>query len=180
MTSHDVTDEQLGQLARRQNDLFRRVREGTLQIDVVLSGLQKIIENVANALAELIALGHYDWVNPDITSEHFPLESDGTDGGEPVVVHLDRNATTDEVLAELDRRGLKPARIEHLLRYGANHPEEQRQYPIVCLGSSWLHPCGLRHFPSLDEAGGLRELSLLWLDPGNQWYDDCRFLALRK
>lgn len=44
MTSRDVTDEQLGQLSRKQHDLFRRVREGTLPIDDVLKGLQTLIE----------------------------------------------------------------------------------------------------------------------------------------
>ncbi len=39
-----VADEQLGQLARRQNDLFRRVREGTLPVEQVLRGLQNLIE----------------------------------------------------------------------------------------------------------------------------------------
>ncbi|MFO0702986.1 MAG: hypothetical protein U0514_04005 [Candidatus Andersenbacteria bacterium] len=44
MTTHVVSDEQLGQLTRRQNDLFRRVREGTLPVDKVLVGLQHLIE----------------------------------------------------------------------------------------------------------------------------------------
>ena len=44
MTTNVVTDEQLGILARRQNDLFRRVREGTLPVDLVLKGIQDLIE----------------------------------------------------------------------------------------------------------------------------------------
>ena len=40
----NVTDEILGKLARQQNDLFRRVREGTLDSNVVSAGLQQIIE----------------------------------------------------------------------------------------------------------------------------------------
>jgi hypothetical protein len=44
MTSRDVSDEQLGQLARRYHDLFRRVREGSVPIDVALKGLQALIE----------------------------------------------------------------------------------------------------------------------------------------
>lgn len=43
-TRNVVTDEQLGALARRQNDLFRRVREGTLPAEPVLRGLQGLIE----------------------------------------------------------------------------------------------------------------------------------------
>ncbi len=44
MTTIVVTDEQLGQYARREHDLFRRLREGTLQITQVLDGLQCLIE----------------------------------------------------------------------------------------------------------------------------------------
>jgi hypothetical protein len=44
MTKQIVTDEQLGQLSRKQNDLFRRVREGTLPVAGVLAALQRIIE----------------------------------------------------------------------------------------------------------------------------------------
>lgn len=44
MTTHVVADEQLGQLARKQNDLFRRVREGSLPTGQVLDGLQRLIE----------------------------------------------------------------------------------------------------------------------------------------
>ena len=42
MTSKDVSDEQLGQLARRQHDLFRRVREGSVPIEEALDGIQSI------------------------------------------------------------------------------------------------------------------------------------------
>ena len=44
MTGKAVTDETLGLLARKQHDLFRRVREGTLDSDQVLAALQRVIE----------------------------------------------------------------------------------------------------------------------------------------
>ncbi len=44
MTTKFVTDEQLGALARRQHDLFRRVRDGSLSVELVMSSLQGIIE----------------------------------------------------------------------------------------------------------------------------------------
>ncbi len=50
MTTNVVTDEQLGILARRQNDLFRRVREGTLPVERVLGGLQSLIEGAFDAI----------------------------------------------------------------------------------------------------------------------------------
>ena len=44
MTTAVVTDDQLGMLARRQHELFRRVREGTLPVDRVMAALQGTIE----------------------------------------------------------------------------------------------------------------------------------------
>lgn len=44
MTTQVVTDEELGQLARKQHDLFRRVREGGVEFLTVMDGLQLLIE----------------------------------------------------------------------------------------------------------------------------------------
>ncbi|MBU1179977.1 hypothetical protein KJ885_03465 [Patescibacteria group bacterium] len=44
MTTKVVADEVLGRLARKHHDLFRRVREGTLNATRVLNALQDIIE----------------------------------------------------------------------------------------------------------------------------------------
>ncbi len=50
MTTPVVSDEQLGQLGRKYNDLFRRVREGTLPIERVLGSLQDLIEGNFDAI----------------------------------------------------------------------------------------------------------------------------------
>lgn len=47
MTQHSVADDVLGKIARQQNDLFRRVREGSLDADVVSAHLQSTIEGIA-------------------------------------------------------------------------------------------------------------------------------------
>ncbi len=52
MTSKNVSDEQLGKLARRQQELFRRVREGTVPVDAALKGLQSLIEEPKNSVPE--------------------------------------------------------------------------------------------------------------------------------
>lgn len=61
MTSRDVTDEQLGHLSRKQHDLFRRVREGTIPIDVALKGLQALIEGGTSSRPQQVSSGldHY-------------------------------------------------------------------------------------------------------------------------
>lgn len=45
-----VADDVLGQIARRQNDLFRRVRDGSLDPEIVLASLQKITEGQSDRL----------------------------------------------------------------------------------------------------------------------------------
>lgn len=93
-------------------------------------------------------------------------------------VHMDRDASTDEVLAEMDRRGLRPALYEELLGFAEKYPDEQRKYPIVALGSE-SDVGGRRRVASLWRDGVGRDLHLGWVDDdGWDCYD--RFLAVRK
>jgi len=130
------------------------------------------------SLDEMIKAGGYDWTNDNITAERFPVKGEGAVERKLVFVHLDRDATTDEVLSEMKRRGLKPAAIEDLMAFGAKYPDEQREFPIIGLASSWVRAVGRRCFPYLDGDGGGRRLHLHWDWDVNRWGRDCRFLAL--
>jgi hypothetical protein len=52
MTEVSVTDEQLGKLSRKQFEIYRRVREGSLNPDWLLGALQNLIENGRGLAAE--------------------------------------------------------------------------------------------------------------------------------
>jgi hypothetical protein len=134
--------------------------------------------SIQASLKDLITAGHYDWVNDNITAEHFPLDSSQFGEFKLVLVPLDRSATTSEVLAYLKEKNLEPAKIEHLLGFGAKYPDVQREFPIVALGSSWVSTDGYRKVPSLGSVGGDRLLNLYWY--GFHWLVRCRFLALSK
>lgn len=92
-------------------------------------------------------------------------------------VHMDRSASTHEVLAEMDRRGLRPALYEELLGFAEKFPNEQRKHPIVALGSE-------------TDSGGDQCVAFLWFDEddgsielcwiGLDWHSRYRFLAVRK
>ncbi len=93
------------------------------------------------------------------------------------------NPCCDEVLDELEKRGLRPAVYEELLAFAAKFPEEQREYPITALGSigrvssDSAFGSGLCS-PFLTTRKGLRRLALGMTDvllPG-----DVRFLAVEK
>ena len=78
--------------------------------------------------------------------------------------------TTGEISGS--RRGLKA-----LLAYGVKNPNEQRQYPIVGLGS-FAGVLDSRYVPYRYGRGAGRGLDLLWWDV--VWYGHYRFLALRE
>ena len=92
-------------------------------------------------------------------------------------VHMDRDASTDEVLAEMDRKGLRPALYEELLGFAEKYPDEQRKYPIVALGSG-AGVLGNRHVAFLWNDDDGRYLNLAWV--ADDWDGLCRFLAVRK
>jgi hypothetical protein len=162
------------------SDLAKKVAE------VIMAGKQKVREtyksmvDYSKTLAEMIKAGDYGWFNDDITEKHFPLQGAGQYEVEMELVHLNRNVTTKEVLEHLNNLGLEPAKIEHLLAFGAAYPELQRQFPIVALGSSFVGGGGVRFYPCLSSGGDRRELSLGWDVDDSHWDDDCRFLAVRK
>ena len=130
---------------------------------------------VTMSLSEMIALGKYNWINSDINAENFPIDKPIRDDEETRLFHFDRVISSAEVEAEMAKEGWKPAKIWHLLFWGAKNPEEQKKYPIVALGSVWrgLVPC-----LDWDDIDRERYLYLIRFD--NEWDSDCRFLAVRK
>jgi hypothetical protein len=146
--------------------------------------LYPITVDYSQSFAKMVAAGHYDWTNSDIVAEHFPIEGEGKVKIMAQLVHLYHAANDRVVIAELDKRGLRPATIEELLAFGAKYPEFQREFLIVALGSyGWVHPRGDRRVPGLHGTGGRRNLDLHWerpQDPLNMWGDSCRFLAVSK
>lgn len=178
-----ITVKQIGELIE-QNNTGRISRE---MLQAFLENPNKFIEedwftirvDYNSSLAEMILTGHYDWTDDDITSEHFPILGSGSVKTKLRLVHLNRDATTEEVEAYLDSLGMKPPKIEHLLAFGEKFPELQREFPIVALGSVWVDRDGYRDVPCL-WLGSERCLSLGWGGPVSRWRGNCRFLAVSK
>ena len=91
-------------------------------------------------------------------------------------VHMGREVTTDEVLAEMDNNGLRPALYEELLGFAEKYPDEQEKHTIVALGSKALAN-GICNVAGLCYDDG-RDLILCWIH--DDWFDNDRFLAVRK
>ena len=141
------------------------------------SNLYSITVNYSLSLEEMVAAGRYDWKNNDITAKHFSVKGEGVVDVDIELVHFDRVMdSSDEVIRELNV-GLRPAKIEELLAFGAKYPDVQRQFPIVALGSVWQH-LDDRHVPFLWGYSDERYLYLDWF--GDRWRGNFRFLAVRK
>lgn len=138
-----------------------------------------VVVDYGLSLEQMIAAGHYGYVNPDITPEHFPVtRTRVTVDTDAMLVHLDHSMSTDDALLELDHLGLRPGDLPELLALGAKHPDLQRSFPIVELASVWTFGGGYRYVADLCGYAHARSLNLF--DVALVWFDDCRFLAFRK
>lgn len=132
---------------------------------------------VMTVLQRLIAAGKYDYVNPNINNDKFPVPENFILSEEPKVFHFNRDISSEDVAKEMEKEGYEPAMIWDLLDYGAKNPEEQRKYPIVGLGSvGEVH--GRRRVPYLCGSDSGRSLDLGWWD--DDWNAHYRFLGVRK
>ncbi len=190
-----VTDEQLGKISRQWADVFRRVREGTIEPEYVSSNLQRIIEqklpahestvftlkvNYGQSVEKALKAGDYDWADENFTSRNFPPTRRGTDTVELHLIRFNKVMTSDAVIKKLDTQGLRPATIEELLAFGVN-PETrnlQRQFKIIALASVWQNSNGRRNVPVLCKLACGRVADLLWF--GFEWLSLYRFLAVSK
>jgi len=95
------------------------------------------------------------------------------------LVHYNKIMTTEQVLDALEAKGLRPATLEEIVSFARIHPELQKEFPIVGLGSSCR--CRGHHFvPYLDWDGTERCLDLHDDGPGREWREFYRFLAVCK
>ena len=135
--------------------------------------------NYGLTLEQMIAAGKYDWGCDDITAKRFSIEGVGTGEFEAKLFHFDRYIPSDHAKSLIEEAGYEPAKIEHLLAFGAAYPDEQWKYPIVALGSvGEIAGFGFRFVPCLCGFRFRRDLSMDWWSGG--WDSNCRFLVVRR
>jgi hypothetical protein len=179
-----VADNKLGLLLRRERELDRRILEGTLDIDLVLSNLQKLIEgkpfNPKNlsiissiSLSDRIALGKYDSISDGINENNFPIIV-GKDYEVKYKIFLfnGRFISSDGVIKKMKIEGYHAGNIAELLKLGEIKPELQMEFPIVALDSV----CDYHDVPVLDYYVNTRRLILCSRRP--DWPCTYRFLGV--
>ncbi|MEK9208495.1 MAG: hypothetical protein AAB910_00275 [Patescibacteria group bacterium] len=136
-----------------------------------------VMMDLTKTTVQLIADGKYDWVNSNIV-KHFSFGTgDGTRTAEVHLLRYNKRMTSDEVIADMDRQGLRPATFLELLWIGIQHSGLQLEFPIVALGTV-AEVDGHRDVAYLDRYDRARDLYLYWF--GSGWIGYYRFAAVRK
>lgn len=130
------------------------------------------------SVEESIRAGDYQAVNADISAKNFSWNRTGQADLDILLVRFDHRMTSEDVVRQLDEEGLRPAELPEFLAFGAAHPDVQRKFSVIGLGSVWRDRKGTRSVPCLYTASEGRYLDLHWWDDG--WYSYSRFAALRK
>ena len=128
------------------------------------------------SIAELVNMSKLDDTNENITTANFPITRRGP--RKLYLVHYKKDVDTKEVEAAVAAMGDKElAKTEDLLAVGAHpkHKELQREFPIICLGSSAVL-YGARNVPCLRGWSDGRRLGLFYY--GSGWAGRCRFLLV--
>ncbi len=164
------------------------VEDGELPTSKIADVLAEIIQreenvytltiNYSRSVEDGVKAGEYDWSNKEITSSHFPNEEIGIKKVSIELVHFGRDIEANEVLSELDKMNLRPAILKELLTLGEKHPDLQRKFSIIALGSIGHGLIGEDSCAYLNGDGSGRGLHLHWVSSGR--FDECRFAAVRK
>jgi hypothetical protein len=129
------------------------------------------------SLQAMIAAGKYDWVNSNITADKFPIEGTGVKKFRTKLFDFGRYISSEDAVDAMKKEKFDPATHVHGFAFGAAFPDEQRKYPIACLGSS-AQVYGLRFVVCLRRGDATRYLGLRGWD--DDWYDRWRFLGVQE
>lgn len=141
-------------------------------------GTGKIFEvtvDYTKSIEEMIRLGQFFWVDSRIKN----LLVKGTAAKKVkrnltlLNLNSDNLVRTDEVIVEMEKRGLRPALIEDILAFHIQFPDYDE--PIVALGTFFISG-NSRLFPLLYRFQG-QEKASLFLD-GSRLWKDVYFLAV--
>ena len=137
----------------------------------------KLLVNYGQSVGDLLKAGKYGWINDSINDTNFPSSETGERELDTAMFHFDRNMFSEAVEAEMDKVGYRPATMKELLAYGIKNPNEQRQYPIVGLGSVAVLSGDRRVGCLCGNVSGRRAGLGCY---GDVWIACCRFLGVRK
>lgn len=113
---------------------------------------------------ELVEAGRYGYAHSAVISENFPTGAGPARTRDIVLLGFAREVTATEALADATRHGLAAPTYEDALYFGIEHPDVQREAPVVFLHEPWVGYFGRRDVLLLWDNAGCRELGLEGFD----------------
>ena len=114
---------------------------------------------------ELVEAGGYAYAHSAVFSENFPARSFGGPRTRDIVLlELDRDVSAAEAIEHAASLSLERPTYEDALYFGIEHPDVQRERPIVFLHDPWHGYFGRRDVLLLWTNAGGRELGLEGFD----------------
>jgi hypothetical protein len=173
------TDEDVHRLATPDaNGVWDKI--ATLVVQAGKRGVFTLVVDYGRGLQDSIDAGKYDHSHPQISSGNFPPNQDevGEKHVQFVMYDFGRDILEAVITARMRKDGKRPATLRELLAFGENHPELQRQFPIVALNAVCVGDNGGLLVAYLDNGRVGRTLGLQRFR--SSWGSTCRFLAVSK
>ena len=115
----------------------------------------------------LVAAGDYGYAHSCVISENFPARHrEGLRRREITLLAFEGQVTAEEVIRAAAARGLERPTYEDALHFGLEHPNVQREGPVVFLHKPWFGYFGRWDVICLWCNAGRRELGLEGFDDG--------------
>ncbi len=131
----------------------------------------------SKTLEQMIAADLNNLSIDDPMVKRLQIEGKGVEELEAHLFHFEPRVSLKDAGRLIEEASWEVAKTEHLLAFGAKHPDEQHKFPILALGSvSKIR--GFFRVPYLSGDGLMRYLGLLWC--GCDRSSLCCFLAVRK
>jgi len=137
-------------------------------------GVYEVEYDLGRSFEDRVKEADFAYVDPNITGANFGREGCGTEWAALEMVRFESDiVTTDEALAGIKRRGLRPAEPDELVALVRAYPKFAKAFPIAALGKAWRGRVVL--------AGPYRGDSKLDLEyERGEWTIGVRFLAAKE
>jgi hypothetical protein len=143
-----------------------------------VTGSYRITTGDGRSTEELVEAGEYGYAHSCLMSENFPARHfEGKRVREIILLEFDRDVKSEEAIAEAAAVGLERPMYEDALYFGIEHPDVQRERPVVFLHDPWFGYFGRRDVLCLWSNAGRRELNLEGFD--ERWSASYRFAFVR-
>ena len=146
----------------------------------------KLTVDYSKTVEQAIADCKCDLNSRDIIIKNFPISPEMIGNKADItnrLFHFNRHIrseriSSENIIEEMDSWFCRPATLMELLALGATHPELQREFRVVALGSIWRDSRGICLVPFLGVHGVMRKS---YLNPFDcDWDAGFRFLGIRK